>query len=176
MLMLWPLLDVEDLDGSFEDWLMTAQPVVNTSRAASSRLAANYLTVLRGMQAPGAGPVVPTLAETVDPRALLTSMLVTGPVAIKRAMAAGRSVAAAAETASATSAAAGMRHALDGGRQTIVDTVKEDRRAAGWTRITSGNACPFCEMLAGRGAVYGAESGDFQAHDHCSCSAAPEYR
>jgi hypothetical protein len=41
--------------------------------------------------------------------------------------------------------------------------------------VTSGNACDFCSMLADRGAVYGEASAEFEAHDHCSCSAQPVY-
>jgi hypothetical protein len=37
------------------------------------------------------------------------------------------------------------------------------------------HACDFCEMLADRGAVYGEASADFEAHDHCSCSAEPVF-
>jgi hypothetical protein len=42
--------------------------------------------------------------------------------------------------------------------------------------VTSGSACEFCSMLARRGAVYGAESVSFHAHDACGCSAEPVFR
>ncbi len=71
----------------------------------------------------------------------------------------------------------GARLALKGGRQTIVDAVHVDPEANGWERIISGNACSFCSMLAGRGAVYKSQkSADFRAHDHCNCTAAPLFQ
>lgn len=44
-----------------------------------------------------------------------------------------------------------------------------------YRRITSGTACAFCRMLAGRGAVYSENTGRFQAHDHCACTAEPDF-
>lgn len=49
-----------------------------------------------------------------------------------------------------------------------------DPRATGWRRVTRGG-CKFCQMLAGRDAVYGAESVRFASHDHCRCQAVPAY-
>jgi hypothetical protein len=62
----------------------------------------------------------------------------------------------------------------DGARQTIVDSSLADPSRVGWERVTSGG-CDFCEMLASRGAVYGAESANFDSHDHCQCDAVPEF-
>jgi hypothetical protein len=174
---LWPLLDTNNLDGTFGNWLAAIIPLVNTQRAASARLAGAYLTVHRtqalGLTAPSFAPI---LAADADPQALATSMLVTGPVSIRSALGRGVAVDVAAEIAQARSAASAMRYALNAGRETIVETVKADPRSPGWERVTSGNACDFCTMLADRGAVYGEESVAFEAHDGCSCSAEPVYR
>ena len=43
----------------------------------------------------------------------------------------------------------------------------------GYRRVTSGNACAFCSMLASRGAVYSQRGASFEAHDGCSCSPEP---
>jgi hypothetical protein len=43
-------------------------------------------------------------------------------------------------------------------------------------RVLGGAGCDFCQMLAGRGEVYSAETADFEAHDHCGCTAEPIYR
>lgn len=59
-------------------------------------------------------------------------------------------------------------------RGTIIESSVADPAARGWQRIGSGE-CAFCAMLIGRGAVYSEASADFAAHDHCSCSAAPEF-
>jgi hypothetical protein len=67
------------------------------------------------------------------------------------------------------------RHVLNGGRDALLASVAADRKTVGWIRVTSGDPCPFCAMLAGRGAVYAESAADFQSHDHCSCSAEPQY-
>lgn len=170
------LLDGTDLDGSFDRWLRVALPIIQARRSTSATLAANYLTTFRTLELGMAAPrVTPTLADAAPVDAVTTSLVVTGPAAIKSAIARGISLPAAIQTAQTTAARAGMRHALNGGRETITATTRADPRARGWARVTSAKACDFCSMLAGRGAVYGEATADFQAHDGCSCSAEPVY-
>ena len=176
MFAVWPLLDAGDLDGTEVRWIRAAFPIINAQRATSARLAANYLRTFRRIEIPAASDAPAILAEAAPPAQVAASLHVTGPVAVKthmrihpvawRAMEIGRSM----------SAASAMRHALDGGRQTIIDTVASDERALGWARATSADACSFCAMLAGRGPVYREETVGFEAHDHCSCAAEPIYR
>ena len=42
-------------------------------------------------------------------------------------------------------------------------------------RVLGGEGCEFCQMLAGRGAVYSAETADFEAHDKCACTPEPDW-
>ncbi|WP_338932629.1 hypothetical protein WEB32_29640 [Streptomyces netropsis] len=56
--------------------------------------------------------------------------------------------------AGVTAAGAADREAIRSGRDLIDRAVQEDRRALGWARVTDGNPCSFCAMLAARGAVY----------------------
>lgn len=173
---IWPLLDPADLDGTFARWLRAATPVIGRQRATSSRLSANYLTTFRRLElGPDVEPIVPTLSEVVATKQLATSLLVTGPISIKRAMTRSVPLERALDVANGTSAAAGMRLALDGGRDTLMKTIDNDPRAGRWSRVTSGNACDFCELLAERGAVYASDTVDFEAHDHCSCMPEPGY-
>lgn len=172
----WGLLDPEDLDATFEGWLRVAVPVVQANRAMSSSLAAGYVQAFRRAELAGAaGPFRSVLAAPVDVKMVTTSLLVTGPWSVKTAMSNGIDLARAADIAEARSSAAGMRHALDGGRDTIVDSVAADRQALGWARVASGNACAFCAMLASRGPTYSEASADFEAHDGCQCGAEPVY-
>ena len=70
-----------------------------------------------------------------------------------------------------------------GGRNAIVDVTNRDDDAIGWQRITSGNPCAFCAMIASRGPVYkGEQSANFRAHwpgpnggGLCECIAEPVY-
>lgn len=63
----------------------------------------------------------------------------------------------------------------DAGRETVIGSLRSDPQGAGWSRHTDGNACAFCQGIAGRGAVYSAETADFASHDRCGCVAVPEY-
>lgn len=59
-------------------------------------------------------------------------------------------------------------------RHTITTNTHRDPSAQGWRRIAEGG-CKFCRMLAGRGAVYKADTARFASHPHCNCSAAPVF-
>lgn len=173
----WPLLDPEDIDGTVERWLTAALPLVRLSRASSARLAANYLETFRALELGlEAGRFTAELAEDIPESQITTSLVVTGPARIRRGSALLRPLGPTVRTALAESAAAGMRHALNGGRDTILATTTADSKALGWARAASGKACHFCAMLASRGPVYGESTVGFRSHDHCSCSAEPVYR
>jgi hypothetical protein len=60
-------------------------------------------------------------------------------------------------------------------RQTVVRSLAADPQAKGWARQTTGKSCPFCVMLAGRGAVYSARTANFSSHNHCDCMAVPKW-
>lgn len=173
--MVWPLLDPADLDGTFDRWLLAVTRIVAQQRSASARLAGSYLVAFARLELGPGTRMTPVLEPGVDARALTTSMLVTGPVSVKRAMTRGVLLDRAVDIAKAASSAAGMRHALDGGRQTIQQTIRHDDRAVGFQRVTSGQPCEFCSMLAGRGAVYKDDTVDFEAHDGCSCTSEPVF-
>jgi hypothetical protein len=175
--LVWGLLDPDELDETFQRWLRVAVPVVQTNRAASARLAAAYLAAFRRAELGSLEGLPVVMAAPVDVKAVTTSLLVTGPWSVKKAMTRGVDLARAVDIAEARSAAAAMRHVLDGGRDTTLGTVAADRQALGWARVASANACAFCAMTASRGPDYGSEaSAGFEAHDGCQCGAEPVYR
>lgn len=180
LLNIFPLLDPTDLDATTARWLRVAAPIIRTRRDTSATLAANYVNIFRTLElGDKARPVVPVLAETVTAERLATSLLVTGPVALKQAMTRGVLLGQAVRTASTTSARAGMRHALNGGRDSIIETVAKDKTALGWARATSGAPCAFCAMLASRGPVYKTKTSaggeGHRYHDSCNCIPEPVY-
>lgn len=69
-----------------------------------------------------------------------------------------------------------QRRISDHVRRTVADSAVADPAARGWKRVGDGSSCDFCSMLLGRGAVYTETTADFRSHDHCGCSAAPEWR
>lgn len=68
----------------------------------------------------------------------------------------------------------GVKQVLDGGRDTILELIRSDPSVTRYIRVTDGDPCAFCAMLASRGPVYEtAESGGFLAHPSCACTAEP---
>lgn len=63
----------------------------------------------------------------------------------------------------------------DAHRGTIITSIARDPYALGWIRQTTGASCDFCVMLAGRGAVYSAETANFSSHNDCDCVALPKF-
>jgi len=176
MLTLWRLVDVTDLDASTPGWLRAAVPLVVRQNARSAQLAASYYRLFRSVEL---GVPLSEFSASVQLTAaaerVATSLTVTGPVSVKRAMSAGIPLDDAAETAMTNAARAAHRLALDGGRSTLTAAVADDSRAAGWRRVTSGDPCSFCAAIADRGVVFSEDAADFAAHDGCSCSAEPVY-
>ncbi len=174
----WALLDPEDLTGTTARWLSVVLPILSAQRRISATLAANYLTTFRTMELGAATPAfAAVLADTLDVKAVTTSLVVTGPGKVRQALTRSVDLAQALDLGKVSSARAASRHVLNGGRSTIIDTVAADKRALGWARATSGKTCHFCALLAGRGPVYkGEDTADFKAHDSCNCTTEPVYR
>lgn len=169
----WQLLDPEDVDGTTAVWLAVVLPLIMAGRDASAAAATAYLTTFalaEGVTPPAV--VVP--AAAVARRAAETSLRVTGPVGIKALTAHGWEVRAAAAAMARLMAGAAKRHILNGGRQTITETIKAAPNVGGWRRVGVGS-CEFCRMLIGRGEVYDADAARFASHDNCNCSAEPAY-
>lgn len=165
----WRLVDPNRLDESTAQWLAVLVPLIQANRHASAQLAANYLSASRAIQiGVDTDSFVPVVAGDAPADQVVTSLIVTGPVSVKRAMLRGVSLGRAVDTAQSASARAAVRHVLDGGRETVRETGKIDPRGRGWVRVLSGKPCPFCQSLA-------AEGDAFTSHDGCSCSAAPAY-
>jgi hypothetical protein len=96
-----------------------------------------------------------------------------------------------AELESAGRAAAGVadREALRSGRDLVDQASRGDRRVRGWARVTDGDPCGFCSMLASRGAIYRSRAsagtvedsrGDNpedlkKYHPMCHCQVVPVY-
>lgn len=174
LLRLWPTLDWTRLDRTFPAWVLAVGEVVQANKRTSSGLAAAYLQAFRLSEGIPAGPVVVT--DTVDAEQLLTSLRVTALVAAKRSAAAGMTAEQAMANAFVLSSGAASRLVLEGGRDTLVESLRADSRAFGWRRVSSGRACDFCRMLVGRGAVYKQDTSGFASHDHCGCTAEPVYK
>jgi hypothetical protein len=169
---LWRMMDPDDLDGSTPAYLRAALPLIERQYDASARLAAGYYGALRSLVV-GPSAYRAEIADALERRAVMTSLVVTGPVRTKSAIARAVPLERAMELGQAGAASAAMRYSLDGGRETLLQNVRTDQRATGYKRVTSSNACDFCEGLAGI-PITNAEA--FPAHDHCSCSGEPTFK
>lgn len=175
LLRLWPALDWNRLDQTFPAWALAAGNVVYLNRKTAATIAAAYVQAFRQADGiPGAAPIV--VADDFNAGQVATALRVTSLVAVKRSIGAGAVEKQAMSRAFVQSSGAASRLVLDAGRDTVRASLAQDDRAEGWQRITSDTACDFCGMLAGRGAVYSADTADFESHDHCACTAEPVYR
>lgn len=173
-LRLWPVLDPQRMDDTFPAWALSARTLIARDRLRAAGLAAGYLKATRmASGVPGDATIV--LESTLPDAKVATSLSVTARAGYFTALRYGRTPEQARQVALVRSAGAASRLVLDGGRATILSSVRKDRVGRGWQRVTSAKACSFCSMLAGRGAIYSAETADFSAHDHCACSARPVY-
>ena len=117
------------------------------------------------------GDFAPRIAEPPNPTLSRATLNIVGPIQAKKNIAVGRRNVA--DTTLTRLAGTVTRQVLDGGRQTLLGSVAVDRRAKGWRRITDGHPCSFCATIAG--AVVTDAKRDFRAHDHCGCSAEPNF-
>lgn len=173
LLTLWPALDLADL-ATFPAWRQAVGAVITRDRAVSVGLSTAYLQQVWRLEGIAPGPLVtpaPPAAEQVT-----SSLAVTSVRSYERALSTGRTPSAARAVALVTSSGAAARLVLDGGRETVAESVRADSRALGYRRVTDGRPCHFCALLASRGAVYGKDTARFESHDACGCGAEPVYR
>jgi len=170
---LWRVVDPDRFDETHRLLTLPLQMLVDERRRLSAGLAANYYRQVR-REAGITSTFEFTLPGPVDREQLATSLTVTGPVARGKALRQGANVTEAARRAFVATSGSVSRHALDAGRETVLGALRDDPKLEyRWYRVTSGTPCDFCQMLAGRGAVYREDTAGFKAHDHCGCYPAP---
>ncbi|WP_323986211.1 VG15 protein [Microbacterium plantarum] len=169
---LWARLDVDDLDGSTPYWLATTSTVVDRRTLESERVAGAYLSEYRFAEIGARGE--PVLRA---PTSAALALQLAGPVRVKQLISAGMDPEQAYRAARTKFEGVASRQALMGGRLTIAATSQRDRRSIGWRRVTDGNPCAFCAMLASRGPVYrdASTAEGLKYHAHCGCTAEPMY-
>jgi hypothetical protein len=131
-------------------------------------------------------PFTPVVPDPLPDEQVLKTIDATGISAYQRSLRGGATPQQAVDRAAVTLSGSSSRLALDGGRAVIDQSVQDDDEAIGWVRVTDAAPCPWCLMMASRGAVYhSAETagkernshfigdGDFKWHDHCGCIAKP---
>lgn len=168
---LWPLWTGDA--ASFATLVQATLPLIRVYKQASASLGGAYYEHAREFAgAPGSSTAI--LATDVIQQQIVTSMFATGQSAARSAIAGGQTGNGARKATLTSVSGAVTRHVLNGGRETILQSVAADDQAVGWARVTDGAPCAFCLTLASRGAVYKTEeTAGFEAHDHCGCAAMP---
>jgi hypothetical protein len=176
LLRLWRAFDPSDLNGSWVALEPALVALTQARRPVSSNLAAEYVTGFRRAEQV-AGSVRPAFAPSLTADDIIPNLRYVGPGNALRMVQLGRPLDDIARVTLVNVEGEVTRQVLGGGRQTILDTVRRDPQARGYIRVTDGSPCAFCAMLAGRGPVYrSADTGSFDAHRACGCTAEPVYR
>lgn len=119
---------------------------------------------------------IPELDWSERDRKVEISLNITGPIGQKSRIGKGESEQRARDASFVESSGVASRHVLTGGRRSLLTLLQDDPQVHRWIRVTDGDPCAYCAMLAGRGPVYLTErTAGFSAHDHCACTAEAVY-
>jgi hypothetical protein len=176
------LMNPANVDATWPAVRAALMPIVRQARAQSATLARSAYQEARqaaGLPDDDFDPSGP-LQLAID--RLEASLDVTGPVEFKKAVAAGKSPQEVMDAAAVRLVGSTQYLALEGGRSVMNRSVEDDERATGWARVTDGDPCAWCAMLASRGPVYKTartagdpRQGGDRYHDHCACQAWPAF-
>lgn len=142
---------------------------------------------------------VPEINWEREDRAAEISLNVLGPIGQKEKTKRGQRLEEARDNSFVQSSGAASRSVFTGGRRSLMRLAEDDMQFVGYIRVTDGNPCAFCAMLASRGPVYPSKgaagmrsneslgehrkrvrrmfegAGAFKVHDHCACTIEPVY-
>jgi hypothetical protein len=174
---LWPSFGKGDQEILWPILRRAIYLLVVSRHRTSSGLAAAYYQRIR--EAHGiTGNVVPTMAPDLPDPLITTTLDITGPSSFNKSLTRGKTEEQAKARALVEVAGSATKLVLDGGRTTTVETSKDDKLSIGWARMTDGDPCSWCAMLASRGPVFhSAQSAglDNQWHPHCACVPVPVF-
>lgn len=170
------IFDVNDVNRSFRALERELTPIIMTGNLESAQTAATffklYRTTLLGGNAPSFNPV---RADEPDIDRVKYVLGYSGRIGVLKSIKVGKSPAQAARAGLVNTIGDSTRLVSEGGRQTVARSTVLDPQAKGYERVTGGDSCAFCSMLAARGPVFTKDSVDFQAHRYCACEGAPVF-
>lgn len=176
LLTLWKAVDPVRLADTIDIFVQAAVLLAGQGHDESAVLSARYFELFRRAEGvPGSAAVAVARRPPADVLAgNIRGAALKGIIDGRRA---GMTAEAAGRNGLVRVVGTMAKLVLGGGRMTIIGGVDADRRALGWTRVTSGDPCTFCRTLSSRGPAYKSDkSADFQPHDNCSCTPEPIYR
>lgn len=143
------LLDPFRLDATRTDWLGFQVDSALRHHDASVNLAGAYLNAYRAIEGELDDLVMAEFdpapaAVSADSMVVARAKQLTGTVGPRQAL----------TGAWGWYSGSLMATVLAGGRNTLIGSVESSRFSLGWRRVTDGNPCAFCAMLASRGPAY----------------------
>lgn len=166
-------LNPAQLDGTVMDWLPLQVLLGEAFHRDSANLAAAYLSEYRAAEAGRAGAAMPIIRPTFDAATATDKASLLVPMA-KTATAGGLTAKAAVDKVFWTLVNEWRTGTMAGGRDLVDASTLANQDSIGWRRVTDGNPCTWCAMLATRGPAYQsaetAGEGRFY-HDRCGCTA-----
>lgn len=172
---LWRPVDPTDIRGTLEPFARAGTVITLNARRASAAAARSYYGMFRQVEGvPGVVDVA--LAQDPPDDVLRGGLFGAGARGIMNARQRGATVTRAAENGLVKVTGAAIQIAANGGRETLLGAVRSDPQAQGYQRVTDGDPCAFCQMIASRGVIaYSESSAGFESHGHCGCTAEPAF-
>jgi hypothetical protein len=186
----WPSLNFQQLGRTWPGWLRVMSELMTRYHARSAAQAGLFYRASRQFATGDPGvPEIVRLASPPDPVWVERAFGFAAPGTYRKStVELGRDAEVASRTALTQTLGTASRVALDGGRATLEATGSADPVALGFYRVTDGDPCAFCALVASRGAVYKDEfsagevantqfvgAGMFKYHNHCGCTIAPVF-
>lgn len=178
------MLDPRDIEGTRAGWLSASVRAAEMAFGQSSTIAESYVTSYQVVETAGGDVLV---VPRFDAARVANDLDLAGTQYMKSLIREGHTPESAHAAAYSRMMGVARNHAMDGGRSLIEATTSQDRRAIGYRRVTDGDPCTFCAMLASRGAHFGAQrahgvyssadtalvraSDGRKYHIHCGCTA-----
>lgn len=175
---LWRTVNPVDLARTIGPFAEAAAVTVRSRHQESAQLGRRYFRDFRIADGIGQAEQLPDEVSAPPVRiaeGLLRGAALKGIIEARRS---GFSPGAAAREGFVRTSGQATSLTLNGGRNTVRAGVSSDREALGWIRITSGQPCHFCAIVASRAEtdLYStAKTADFMPHDHCVCTIEPMY-
>jgi hypothetical protein len=145
------MLNIEDIKGSWPALEAELVALTRARRTDSVRLSQMFHTLIRNAEDVG-GAFSPVAGAALNVDDLIRNLRIVGPGSAGEAVFQGRTNV---RTTTASRIEGEItRSALNGGRFSSIGSARADKKCIGWIRVTDGNPCAFCRMLASRGPVY----------------------
>ncbi|SHT11530.1 Uncharacterised protein [Mycobacteroides abscessus subsp. abscessus] len=180
---IWLIQRFDELDRTTPLWVSSALPLVKTAYLQSQRAAAVFASDVRNatlstedflpmdvpvVEVPSnisplrfSDSLIPSVSLEHQPlvefdpfpeKDVATSLVINGNYEIKASMPGPQEDLM--YSGLSNSSGAAIRQAMNGGRNVTGNVVYADRKIIGYARVTDGNPCWFCALLASRGAVF----------------------